>query len=198
MSTFDVSSWEKARTLGVLGSVLLVVHIIFIFIPVIGFVFATAAKLAGVLLLIASIGGFSRVYNRPAMLMYSLDAYFALIISLIVIIAGVSIGTTLSHVCQYCVQGNVTVVDCGISRSLSSLTVTGGLFLGWLHYIAFTYFIYRALSELHEASGQHLFRLAGMVLLAGGILSILGVGLLVIYASFIILLTAFTKSHPNT
>ncbi|MFZ8794038.1 MAG: DUF996 domain-containing protein [Acidilobaceae archaeon] len=200
--------FDTGRTLGLAGSILVLVAIIFSFIiDPLGFLL----QLVGLILILVSLHAFSNIYGersifRDALLSVLIGYGLSLVASIILLILfGFTILTT-----RPILPGRIEdLFGAQIEGELVALIVI--MFLALLiAFVVSAYLWYRALNTLYLRSGEKLFRWAGLSYLAFAVSLIVGlvtavilVGLLVILvgillglASWVLLAIAFYNVKP--
>ncbi len=170
-------SVESGKNLGGIGSILLVIPVPFL-------------SIVGIILVLVGMNNLSKAYNDPSIWKNTL---YAVIFGIIGIIAA---GLTL-----------VSLFFGGIFATAAFGAGTGlaGFFAGliiflvvaFVFYILEAIYIRRAFDSLANKSGVGLFRTGGLLLLIGAVLTIVLVGLFLIFIAWILMLVAFFQIPTN-
>lgn len=202
---------ESNKTLGGIGAILLVIF------PFVGWPaggFAGLLGLAGVILVLISLNGLANEYRERGIFNNSLYGMLLAIVGAIVSFAifvaaafGVLavIGLQVSNwmdpgAIQSAFQNfdwaNVAVPD--INALLPYIgAVLGALLILFLCFVLGAFLVRRSLNELAEKSGTHLFATAGLLMLIGAVLTIIAIGLILMWVSLILLAVAFFQMRTT-
>ena len=166
------SNVESSKTLAAIGALLLFLS----FIPIIGII--------GIILLLIGMKGLSEYYKDESIYQHALKG---LIFGIIGIIA-----VSVISILGFLGGALFGVFTLGVSRShwRNSVLVLA-LVIAFVFYLLMAMNFRRAFDILAERSGEHLFRTAGTLLFWGAILTIVFVGLILVWIAWIILAIAF-------
>ena len=131
--------------------------------------------LLGTIALIVSLYFYSKALKRPEIFKNFLLGIILQIVAELVFLAGFFKGIT----------------PAGFRFSSISVSL---MFFSYVLWILTSYFFKRSLSALGEALNYKLFKLAGNLIFWGGILSIVGVGFLLLLVGWVLALVGFLKS----
>jgi uncharacterized membrane protein len=178
-------SVESGRNLGGIGSIFLVIPVPFL-------------SIVGIILVLVGMNNLSKAYNDPSIWKNTL---YAVIFGIIGIVAS---GLTLVSLFF---GGLFTAATFGLGGTTGVLGFLAGLIIflvvAFIFYLLEAIYIRRAFDSLSNKSGVGLFRTGGLLLLIGAILTILIVGLFLIFIAWILILVAFfqiptTPMAPQT
>ncbi len=165
------SNVESSKTLAAIGALLLFLS----FVPVVGIV--------GIILLLIGMKGLSEYYRDESI--YA-NALRGLIFGIIGIIA-VSVLSALGFV-----GGLFTLAIGGLAGVIGGILVLILiLVIAFVFYLLMAINFRRAFDKIAEHSGEHLFNTAGTLLFWGAILTIIAVGLVLVWIAWIIAAIAF-------
>ena len=170
-----MSNVESSKSLAGIGALLLVLGS---FIPIIGIV--------GIILLLIGMKGLSEYYNEKSIYQNALWGTIFGIIGLAAV-AFVLIGFIFTGA-LFAFTGLGFVAIGGIIVSLLLLFV---------FYLLAAIYFRRAFSVLGEKSGEHMFETAGLLLLIGAILTIIVIGLILVFVAWILVTIAFFAIKPQ-
>jgi len=173
-------SVESGKNLGGIGSIFLVIPIPFL-------------SIVGIILVLVGMNNLSKAYNDPSIWKNTL---YAVVFGIIGIIAA---GLTLvSLFFGGIFTGGVFAAGTGLAGFFAGLIIF--LAVAFIFYILEAIYIRRAFDSLANKSGVGLFRTGGLLLLIGAVLTIVLVGLFLIFIAWILILVAFfqipTSSMP--
>jgi uncharacterized membrane protein len=164
-------SVESGKNLGGIGSIFLVIPVPFL-------------SIVGIILVLLGMNNLSKAYNDPSIWKNTL---YAVIFGIIGIIAA---GVTLVSLFF---GGIFTIAAFGAGTGLAGFFAGLIIFLvvAFIFYILEAIFIRRAFDSLANKSGVRLFRTGGLLLLIGAVLTIVLIGLFLIFVAWILILIAF-------
>jgi uncharacterized membrane protein len=195
---------ESSKTLGGIGAILLVIF------PFIGWPtggFAGIVGLAGAILVLIALNGLAKEYRERRVFnnaIYGVILTIAGIVIAVAIFVGAAFGmlSVLGiHVSNWmdpsAVQSafqdfnwaNITVDMNALAPYIGA--ALGALIILFLCVVFGAFLIRRSLNTLAEKSGTHLFATAGLLMLIGAILTIIVIGLILLWVSLILLAVAF-------
>lgn len=193
--------FETSKNLGGVGALLLFVgpllsfgHFLAGFIPLIGFI-----------LVLIALKSFADHYNDAGIFNNALYGFITAIVG-IVLAVGAFIATALAVVSDLGITdwtnaAEWTAVLNAETAFDSLLTLLGGVIIAFVILFAFaivTALLYRkTLGILASKSGVGLFGTAGLLLLIGAVLTIILVGLILIWISFLLIAIAFFSIKPT-
>src|SRR5208283_318990 len=154
-----MSSVESSKTMAGVGAILLILSIV----PDAGAVFG----IIGAILLLIGIKGLASYYQDNEIYQNALMGIVFLIIAIIVIAVAV-VGSILSF---------ATVIGIGFGI----LIAIAGLVVAFVFYLLAATHLRKTFSALAQKSGEHSFETAGTLLYWGAILTIIFVGLILIF-----------------
>ena len=173
-------SLESGKNLASIGSIFLVIPVPFL-------------SIVGIILVLVGMRNLSKAYNDESIWKNTL---YAVIFGIIGIVAS---GLTL-------VSLFFSGIFAGAALGAGDATGIAGFFAGliiflvvaFIFYILEAIYIRRAFDSLANRSGVGLFRTGGMLLLIGAILTIVLVGLFLIFIAWILILVAFFQIPTNS
>jgi len=195
-----------ARNLGLIGSILFIVGMVLSIVPWIGLLFSLLG-LAGLILVLVSLYFFSKIYAEPRIFRDALISIVAAIAGLIVaiLLLLILLGITFMSEVRSGFPAPPREAPSEVSIAAILGTFLGVILVALAAYAISAFFWYRALNTLSKASGEGLFRLAGLLYAISVLLDIIGVitsliligllfillGIIAWFASFIVLAIAF-------
>ena len=166
-----MSDVESSKTLAGIGAILLFLS----FIPLVG--------LIGIIMILIGLKGLAEHYKDDSIYR---NAIRGVLFGIIGIIA-VSIGVIAAIV-----GGFFSVFTLGAAGIIGGiLTLILILVVAFVFYLLMAMYFKRAFDSLAERSGEQLFHTAGTLLFIGAILTIVGIGLFLIFIAWIIATVAF-------
>jgi uncharacterized membrane protein len=169
------SNFENNKTLAGVGSILLLLS----FLPYAGWVLG----IVGIVLLIKSIKEFANYYGDQSIyqntwtgIKYYILAIIAVAIAVTVFLIGLFSVATFPFTSVFALTAGLGV---GIIAPIA------GLVIAFVFYVLAATYLKKNLEVLAEKTGDATLAIAGTLLLIGAILTIIGVGLLVIFVSWI-------------
>jgi len=153
-----LSSLESSKNLAGIGAILLFLS----FIPVVGII--------GLILMFIGVKGLSEYYKEPGIYQDALKGLIFGIVGLVVTAVGVIFAFVIG------------IFTFGIGTLLVILAL---LVIDFVFYLLMAMNFKRAFSLLAQRTGEHSFETAGTLLLWGAILTIIGVGLILIFVAWI-------------
>jgi uncharacterized membrane protein len=165
-----MSSMESNKTLGIIGTLLLVIGM---FIPYGGAVL----EIIGIILFLMAIKNFATFYQDPAMYQNALTGIIYYIIAAIA--AAVAFGSL--------VLGAVSIYLFG----LGIIVFIIALVVAFIFYVLAASRLRKTFNDLAQRTGEQSFHTAGTLLWWGAILTIIFVGLILIFIAWIFALIAF-------
>jgi len=147
--------------------------------------FVPFLSLVGIILLLVGLRNLARHYNDDSMFQ---NALYAVIFGIIGIVAA---GVLL-----------VSLFIGGLFAAGAFLGLAAGvivaLVVAFIFYILMALYFRKAFDSLADKSGQGTFRTAGLLLLIGAVLTIVVVGLILIFVAWILVTVAFFSMTPTT
>jgi uncharacterized membrane protein len=173
-----MSSIESSKTLGIIGTLLLVIGL---FIPWGGAVL----EIIGIILFLMAIKNFSVLYNDPAMYQNALTGI------IYYIIAAIAVGVGLGFLVVAGI-GSIFLLGLGIVVAIIALIAA------FLFFVLAASRLRRTFNDLAQRTGEQSFHTAGTLLWWGAILTIVFfVGLILIFIAWIFALIAFLSMRPQ-
>jgi uncharacterized membrane protein len=137
--------------------------------------FVPFLSLVGIILLLVGLRDLARHYNDNSIFQ---NALYAVIFGIIGIVAA---GVLLV---------SLFISGAGAFLGLAA-GIIGALIVAFIFYILMALYFRRAFDSLADKSGQGMFRTAGLLLLVGAVLTIVIVGLVLIFIAWILVTVAF-------
>jgi len=175
-----------ARNLGLIGSILIMAGTVLSVVPWIGLLFSLLG-LAGIILVLVSLYMFSKIYAEPRIFRDALISVIAVIAGAIVatLLVIILVGVAFIREVRSGFPGGASP-EVSIDAMLGSFIVAALVVL--VAYAISAFFWYRALNTLSRASGEGLFRLAGLLYAINVLLTAIGVITLIILIGVIFLI----------
>ena len=143
--------------------------------------FVPFLSLVGIILLLVGLRDLARHYNDNSIFQ---NALYAVIFGIIGIVAA---GVLL-----------VSLFISGTGAFLGlAAGIIGALIVAFIFYILMALYFRRTFDSLADKSGQGMFRTAGLLLLVGAVLTIIIVGLILIFVAWILATVAFFSMTPT-
>lgn len=186
-----MASISEAKTLGGVGSILLLLTII----PNFGFILG----IIGFILILVAMSSISHIVNDHKIFS---DMIISVVLSIVaIIIAGVMVIMALYEVLGL---GNFSGGAFNLTQNVQPGDIASLLakiipFLGavWVLMILAAVFFRRSLYSTGERTGVSLFGTTGLLYLIGAILIIIGIGLILIFVAEILLIVSFFSINEN-
>jgi uncharacterized membrane protein len=171
-----MSSIESSKTLGIIGTLLLVIGM---FIPYGGAVL----EIIGIILFMMAIKNFSTIYNDPAMYQNAFTGIIYYIIAAIA--AAVALGSLVVG------AASIFLLGFGIIVFIIALIAA------FIFYVLAASRLRKTLNDLATRTGEQSFHTAGTLLWWGAILTIIVVGLFLVFIAWIFALIAFLSMRTT-
>jgi uncharacterized membrane protein len=178
-------NFESSKTLAIEGSVMLLLSLI----PYVGWVLG----IVGVVLLLRSMKEFSNYYQDEKIYQDSLTGvkyYVIAIIAAAVAIAAFTVGI-------WSATGFTSTFVLTAAFGVGLIAFIVGLVVAFVFYILASTHLKRTFNALAQKTGEGSFTTAGTLLWIGSILTIVGVGLILIFISWIFATIAFSAIKPQ-
>jgi uncharacterized membrane protein len=159
-----MSSFESSKNLASVGAILLFLS----FIPVVGII--------GLILVFIGMKGLSEYYKEPGIYHNALMGLVFGIVALVALTAGLVLAFTIG------------LFTFGIG---AIFTIFAVLLVVFIFYVIAAMYLKRAFSLLAQKTGEHSFETAGLLLWIGAILTIVFIGLILIFVAWIFATIAF-------
>ncbi|MGD0450813.1 MAG: DUF996 domain-containing protein [Candidatus Bathyarchaeia archaeon] len=159
-----MSSFESSKNLASIGAILLFLS----FIPVVGII--------GLILVFIGMKGLADYYKEPSIYQNALMGLIFGIIALVALTAGLILAFTIG------------IFTPGIG---AIFTIFAVLVVVFIFYVIAAMYLKRAFSSLAQKTGEHSFETAGFLLWIGAILTIVFIGLVLIFIAWIFATIAF-------
>ena len=189
---------QTSKYLGGIGALLLFIG------PLITFanVFAGLLPLIGFILVLIALKGLADYYNEGGIFNNALYGFAAGIVGGVVSV-GILVGTALAAL------ADLGITDWANMAEWTDVAITGAIFgilsaiiltavVVFIFVIIVAWFYRRSLSVLATKSGVGLFGTAGLIILIGAFLTIIAIGFLLIWISFILIAIAFFSLRPTS
>ncbi len=172
-----MSSMESSKTMAMIGSLLMVIGT---FIPYGG----AAVEIIGIILLMMALKNFSNYYQDPAMFQNALTGIIFYVIAAIA--AAVALGSLALG------AASIFLLGLGIIIFIAALIVA------FIFYVLAASRLRRTFNDLAQRTGEQSFRTAGTLLWIGAILTIVFVGLILIFIAWIFATIGFFSMRTPT
>ncbi|MEM4529150.1 MAG: DUF996 domain-containing protein [Candidatus Methanomethylicaceae archaeon] len=166
-------SLETAKTLSGIGSLLIALGYL---VPFLGII--------GIIILLIGLKEFSNYYNEPKIFK---NAFYGFIFGLIGIIAA---GFTFFSIFILSRAIETMIMRLFIPFIFSSLII-------FIFYLLKAIFYKKAFNLIYNKSGEELFNIVGILLLIGAVLTIIVIGLIIMFIAWIIATIAFLFLKPK-
>jgi uncharacterized membrane protein len=177
-------NFESSKTLAIEGSILLLLSLI----PYIGWVLG----IVGIVLLMKSMKEFSSYYNDPTIYQDSLTGvkyYVIAIVAAAISIAAITLGVwSATHF--------TSIFTLTAGFGIGAIAFFAGLIVAFVFYVLAATHLKRTFNTLAQKSGETSFATAGTLLLLGAILTIVLVGLILIFIAWIFVAIGFFTIKP--
>ena len=199
---------QTSKNIGGVGALLLFIGPLLTFVHSVG----GLTSLIGLILVLIALKGFADRYNDSGIFN---NALYGLIVGIVggVVAVGTIILTVLVSLTDFLYEifpgwnGDWTTLS-GLTPDLTGLTldsilpfITGilvGLIVLWVFAIITFYLVRRSLTSLSAKSNVGLFSITGLLMLIGAVLIVaFGIGLLLIWISFLLIAIAFFQIKPT-
>jgi len=196
---------QSSKTLGGVGALLIVIS------PFLVSGFTLLVGLVGLILVLISVKGLSDHYNEPSIFNNSLYGVVLSIVGVVVFVAalfvvaisfftnvlGVELSTAFSDPTAF------TNIDWTEAIVLDNLldhvaALVGSLVVLFVFVVVAAIFYRKSLTTLAEKTGVGLFGTAGLLLLIGAVLTIIAIGLLLIWIALILVTAAFFQIREES
>ena len=165
-----MSNFESSKNLASIGAILLFLS----FIPVVGII--------GLILVFIGMKGLADYYKEPGIYQNALMGLIFGIVALVALTAGVILAFTIG------------LFTFGIG---AIFTIFAVLVVVFIFYVVAAMYLKRAFSLLAQKTGEHSFETAGLLLWIGAILTIVFIGLILIFVAWIFATIGFFAMKPQ-
>lgn len=206
-------TFESSKNLGGLGAILLFISVIMILVlPVATFIIGAA----GAIMLLIGIHGLASYYKERGIFNNGLIGFLAAVIGGIVVLVVILyvVLTNITPLLQQLYPGwngdwsalqnmtpDTSAFSSGnIDTSTIMPLITGMLLvwvLAWIVTIISGFFVRQSLNKVKEKSGVGLFGTAGIVILVGAFLGVIGIGYIIIWIGLLLAAIAFFQLRPT-
>jgi uncharacterized membrane protein len=201
---------ESSRTLGEIGAILLVIF------PFCGWFaggFSGIIGLAGAILVLIALNGLANEYKERRVFNSAMYGFILAIVGIIVAVAifvfaafgmlsvlGINVSnwtdpSAVQNAFQNFSPANITANIDALTPYIGVAAL--GFIILFLCLVFAAVLVRRSLNTLGERSGTHLFATAGLLMLIGAILTIVLVGLILLWVSLILLAVAFFEMRTT-
>ena len=193
---------QTSRTLGLLGSLLLVIGIP---VSLVGGPFGWGIALIGIILVLIALKGFADQYNEHGIFTKALYGVILNIVGVVVAVAvvvvaalGFLVSVGLTNLADW--QAYQQIDWASIITLDAILPFLGALLAGFLILFVFVIigalFLQKSFTLLGEKTGVKLFGTAGLILLIGAVLTIVLIGFCLLYLALILITVGFYSIKP--
>jgi uncharacterized membrane protein len=197
---------ETSKNLGGIGAILLVIG----FLGFIGSAFSGILSLVGLILVLIAMKGLSDHYGEASIFNNSLYGVILLIVggvvsvaalivtalSLIKDVLGIELSTAISDPTAFSRIDWTEVVTENLIAYAG--TMVGILIVLFIFVVVAAIFYRKSLNTLSSKSGVGMFSTVGLLLLIGAVLTIILIGVIIIWIAMILLAVAFFRIKPAT
>lgn len=197
---------ETSKNLGGIGAILLVIG----FLGFIGSAFSGILSLVGLILVLIAMKGLSDHYGEASIFNNSLYGVILLIVggvvsvaalivtalSLIKDVLGIELSTAISDPTAFSRIDWTEVVTENLIAYAG--TMVGILIVLFIFVVVAAIFYRKSLNTLSSKSGVGMFSTVGLLLLIGAVLTIILIGVIIIWIALILLAVAFFRIKPAT
>jgi uncharacterized membrane protein len=194
---------ETGKNLGGIGAILLVIG----FVGIVGTGWSGVLSLIGLVLVLIAMKGLSDYYKDAGIFNNTLYGFVASIIGVVTFVAVIFV-TLLETIADLGIVDwtNTAEWTAAFQAHLSDMsalfTFLGGIILAFvvlfILLVIAAIFYRKSLNMLSSKSGVGMFSTAGLVLLIGAILTIILIGVIIIWIALILLAVAFFSIKPAT
>ena len=195
-------NFDSSKNLSAIGSLLIVIGWIGSAVSYVGFL-----SLVGAILLLIGLKGLANFYKEEGIFNNALYAIITAIVGVVIAAATIfvtavsallTIGIDINNINDWNTFGTDIANYFSDFANFSELWTLAGaiafaLIVGFVFAIISMYFFRKSLNQLSSKSGIGLFGTAGLLMLIGAVLTIVAIGLLLIWIGFIIATVAFFK-----
>jgi len=194
---------ETSKNLGGIGAILLAIG----FVGNIGTSYSGILNLIGLVLVLIAMKGLSDYYKDAGIFNNTLYGFVTSIIAVVAFVA-VIVATLLGTIADMGIADWTNTAEwtaafqANLSDMSTLLNFVGGLILAvvvlFILLVIATIFYRKSLNMLSSKSGVGMFSTAGLLLLIGAVLTIILIGVIVIWIAIILLAVAFFSIKPAT
>lgn len=199
-------SFDSSKNLSGIGALLIVVAALGSAVPYLGLV-----GLVGLILLLIGLKGLANIYNEQGIFNNALYSIIITIVGGVVAVATIAItavsalaniGLDFSNIEDWATFGSELGTYFADFANFSQLwtiisAVIVGLVILFVFVIIAMYFLRKSMNQLSSKSGVGLFATAGLLMLIGGVLTIVAIGLLLIWVGMILATVAFFRMKES-
>jgi uncharacterized membrane protein len=197
---------ESNKTLGGVGALLMVIS------PFSGFVagvFSSVLGLVGLILVLIAVKGLADHYNEGGIFNNTLYGVILTIVGAVVFVAAIVVGAagllselSLDFATLSTDPAALSAVDWQGTINFDFIwdylvIILAGLVVLFIFVVIAAIFYRKSLNSLSEKTGVGLFGTTGLILLIGAVLTIIGIGFLLLWVALILLTVAFFSIKPE-
>ncbi len=198
---------ETSKNLGGIGAILLVIG----FLAVIGSAFSGILSLVGLILVLIAMKGLSDHYGEASIFNNSLygvilsivggvvtvAALFVTALSFFTNVLGIELSTVISDPTAF---SNIDWTEVIVFEDLMAHVgaLVASLIVLFIFVVVAAIFYRKSLNTLASKSGVGMFSTAGLLLLIGAVLTIIVIGVILIWIALILLAVAFFRIRPTS
>jgi uncharacterized membrane protein len=179
-------NFQYSKTLALEGSVLLLLGLV----PTVGWVLG----IVGIVLLFRATKELSSYYQDESIHQNAWTGLKYYIVALIAAAVAISVGV-ISFATTGLFAGAPVAFTAGIVGGI--IAIVSGLAVAFVFYILAALHLRKAYETLAQKTGESSFTTAGTLLLIGAILTIFGIGLVLIFVSWIFVIIGFSTMKPK-
>jgi uncharacterized membrane protein len=199
-------NFDTSKNLSAVGSLLLVIGFLGALVP-----YAGILSLIGLILVLIGLKGLANFYNEQGIFNNALYAIIIGVVGAVVAVAAVAIsavaaladlGIDLATMDDWANIGpELSTIFTDITDLSPIFTLLGALLVGviiiFVVAIIAMYFLRRSMNDLSAKSGVGLFGTAGLLMLIGAVLTIVGIGVFIIWIGLILATVAFFQMRQG-
>ena len=180
-------NFQYSKTLAIEGSVLILLGLI----PTIGWVLG----IVGIVLLLRATKELSYYYQDDSIHQNAWTGLKYYIVALIALAVGTGVGIASFAAAGLFASGAVFAFTAGIAAGI--IAILAGLAVAFVFYLLAAMHLRKAYETLAQKTGEASFTTASTLLFIGAILTIVGIGVLLILVSWIFVIIGFSTMKPK-
>ena len=199
-------TFDSSKNLSAVGALLMVIGFLGSLVP-----YAGILSLVGLILLLIGLKGLADFYKEQGIFNNALYAIITGIVGVVVTIGAVvlsavsafaSLGIDLANIEDWATLGaDLSAIFTDMSNFSAIWTLLGAVVVGLLILFVFViismYFFRKSMNQLSEKSGIGLFGTAGLLMLIGAVLTIIAIGVVLIWIGLILATVAFFRMKES-
>ena len=197
-------TFESSKILSAVGALLMVIGFLGALVP-----YAGVLSLVGLILLLIGLKGLANFYSEQGIFNNALYAIITGIVGVVVTIGAVvlsavaafaSLGIDLANIEDWAMLGTElsTIFASDISAAFSLISaILVGLVILWVFAIISMFLLRKSMNQLSDKSGIGLFGTAGLLMLIGAVLTVVVIGVLLVWIGLILATVAFFRMKES-